>query len=211
MVSRVTYRPFVEDDFEELAAIVQAEWHRHLPTPELASLAAKNDLAYMLSIATFSQVALVDGTPRGIILACPDGKRTTVSRRWLKISENCLRRLRELAPEEAAEHWAAIELTNEKNAALLKKSGFSGSTEISLLAVSESARGMGLGGVLIDAATTHLLSNGANKAFLYTDTDCSWSFYEHEGFKRVGTYRSARNEQRLLPKELYVYGINLSD
>ncbi len=70
---------------------------------------------------------------------------------------------------------------------------------------------MGLGGVLIDAATTHLLSNGANKAFLYTDTDCSWSFYEHEGFKRVGTYRSARNEQRLLPKELYVYGITLSD
>lgn len=211
MVSRVTYRPFEEDDFEELAEIIHQEWHDYLSTPELGLLAAKNDLAYMLSISPFSQVALVDNVARGIVLARPCGKRTTASTRWLKISENSLRQMRELSPIDAAEYWEAVEMTNAKNDHLLEKSGFAEGGEISLLAVSESARGTGLGSVLIDAATTYLLSTGANKAYLYTDTDCSWDFYEHHGFKRAGTYRSKRGERRLLAKEMYVYGLDLSE
>ena len=58
---------------------------------------------------------------------------------------------------------------------------------------------MGIGSVLIDAATTYLTEEGARQAFLYTDTDCTWQFYEHHGFKRAGTYRSTREERRLLP------------
>lgn len=209
MVSRVTYRPFDEDDFEQLSAIVREAWHNDMPTTELNELAAKNDLAYMLSVSTFSQVALVDGEPCGIVLVCPSGRRATVSRRWLMISENCLRRMRELDPEAAAAHWASIQLAGSKNDKLLEKSGFAGTTEISLLAVSSSKRSMGLGSVLLDAATTYLASHGDGRAFLYTDTNCSWKFYEHHGFKRAAAYRARRDERKLLPKELYVYGINL--
>ena len=210
MVSRVTYRPFDEDDFEELAAIVQQEWHTDLPCAELNDLAAKYDLARLLAVSPFSQVALVDGVPRGIVLACPGGTRKTVSRRWHKISENYLRHMRELDPIAASEHWKSVRLFDSKNDSLLAKSWFAGSTEISLLAVSASARGMGLGSVLLDAATTYLAGRGDHRAFLYTDTDCSWRFYEHCGFKRAAAYRAKRDERKLLPKELYVYGIDLS-
>lgn len=210
MVSRVTYRPFEEDDFEDLAEIIRMEWYGYLPTAEIGLLAAKNDLAYMISISTFSQVVLVDGTARGIVLARPGGKRATINSRWRIISENYLRQMRELSPVDAAELWETIELQHAKNDKLLEKSGFAGSGEISLLAVSNSARGLGLGSVLIDAATSYLASTGARKAFLYTDTDCTWNFYEHHGFKRAGTYRSTREERRLLAKEMYVYGLDLS-
>lgn len=210
MVSRVTYRPFEEDDFEDLAEILHREWYGHLSAPEVGLLAAKNDLAYMLSISTFSQVVFVDDSARGIVLARPDGKRTVTSSRWRKISENYLRQMRELSPLDAAEYWETIELENAKNSKLLEKSGFAKSGEISLLAVCSSTRGMGLGSVLIDAATSYLASIGAHKAFLYTDTDCTWNFYEHHGFKRACTYRSTREERRLLAKEMYVYGLDLS-
>lgn len=211
MVSHITYRPFDEDDFEELAAIIQAEWHTDMPLSEANALAARNDLAHMLSIASFSQVALVDGTARGIVLARPDAARATESSRWLKISESYLRRLRELDPISAMAHQSTFELTKAKNGRMLKASGFADGAEISLLAVSGEARGLGLGGVLIDAACAYLVDRGARKAFLYTDTDCSWQFYEHRGFKRLGSYRSVREERRLLPKELYLYGINLNE
>lgn len=211
MVSRVTYRPFIEDDFEEIARILQEAWHTDVPSEEYGFLEACNDLAYSLSISSFSQVALVDGVPRGIVLARPEAKRVQQNKRWFTISEGYFRRMRALEPEAAASYWRSIELTSAKNDKLLKASPYSaGANEITLLAVSKLACGMGLGGVLIDAATAFLSEAGASKVFLYTDTDCTWQFYEHRGFKRAGSYRSTRDERRLLPKELYVYGLDLS-
>ncbi|MDO4436396.1 MAG: GNAT family N-acetyltransferase [Coriobacteriaceae bacterium] len=210
MVSRVTYRPFIEDDFEEIARILQEAWHTEVPSEEYGFLEACNDLAYSLSISSFSQVALVDGVPRGIVLARPEAKRVQQNKRWFTISKDYFRRMRTLEPEAAAHYWRSIELTGAKNDKLIANSAFADANEITLLAVSKSARGMGLGGVLADAATSFLSEAGASKIFLYTDTDCTWQFYEHRGFKRAGTYRSTRDERRLLPKELYVYGLDLS-
>ena len=151
MVSRVTYRPFEEEDFEELAAILQQTWHNEGPSPEYGFLEACNDLSYSLSISTFSQVALVDDKPCGIVLACPDPSRPRSNKRWFTISKDYFRRMRELEPEAAAAYWHGVQLTESKNDSLLAKSGYAGSTEITLLVVSSSARGMGIGSVLVDA------------------------------------------------------------
>lgn len=210
MVSRVTYRPFEEDDFEDIAAIIQEAWHTEVPSPEYGFLEACNDLSYSLSISTFSQVALVDDKPCGIVLACPDTSHVRAHKRWFIMSRDYFRRMRELEPEAAAKYWKSIQLAESKNDKMLSDSGYAGSTEITLLAVDAAARGMGIGSVLIDAAIDHLAQEGAHRAFLYTDTDCTWQFYEHHGFKRAGTYRSTREERHLLPKEMYMYGLDLS-
>lgn len=210
MVSRVTYRPFVEDDFEAIATIIQETWHTEVPSPEYGYLEACNDLSYSLSISTFSQVALIDEKPCGIVLACPNASRIRAHKRWFVMSKDYFRRMRELEPEAAASYWRGIQLADSKNDSLLAESGYDGSTEITLLAVDASARGMGIGSVLIDAAASHLAQEGARRAFLYTDTDCTWQFYEKHGFKRAGTYRSTREERRLLPKEMYLYGLDLT-
>lgn len=209
MVSRITYRPFIEDDFDELSTIVREAWYRDFPAPELGELAAKNDLARMLAISSFSQVALVDGTPRGIVLACSSSTRTCANRRWSMIASNYLRRMREINQKAADAYWTSIKLTDSKYETLVQKSNLAHATEISLLAVSPQSQGMGLGSVLIDAAATHVADEGGSRAFLYTDTDCDWKFYENRGFKRMGTYRSTREERRILPKEIYTYGLNL--
>ena len=165
MVSRVIYRPFEEGDFDALAAILQATWHSESPNEAYNRLEATYDLAHALSISSFSQVVLVDGFPRGIVLARAESDRLPYAAAW---------------------------------------------DQITLLAVSETTRGMGIGSVLLDAAASYVSSRGARGAFLYTDTDCSWKFYERRGLKRAAAYRASREERKLLPREMYLYGLDLS-
>ena len=209
MVSRVSYRPFDEGDFDALAEVLRESWHADAATPEYGLAEAKNDLAYSLAISTFSQVALIDGEPRGIVLSGPAAAREHPGKRWADASEEFFAQMRELDPKAAESYARFVALANTKNNTLLEKSALAGSHEITLLAVSESARGMGIGSVLIDAATSHLASHGYSAAHLFTDTDCTWQFYEHCGFKRAGAYRSAWDERRTLPREMYLYGIEL--
>lgn len=211
MVSRVTYRPFDEDDFNTLATILQGLWHTHVPSPGYGFLEGCADLAHYLSISTFSQVVLIDDQPSGIVLARSDNDRhASGNKHWQEAYADYLHQM-ELADEKAAKSYGCtIDAMDRTNARLLEKSGFSIDNEVTLLAVAPEARGLGLGTVLLDAATTYLASHGANRAFIYTDTDCSWQFYERRGLKRAASHRANREERKYIPKEMYVYGLDLS-
>lgn len=210
MVSRVTYRPFDENDFNELATILQDTWHTHVPSPGYGFLEACCDLAHSLAISTFSQVALIDEAPRGIVLARPGSRHTIMDERWHRAWADYCHQMQLAEPQAAAAYDSTVKMMDRTNARLLQSSGLAGSTEITLLAVDKTARGLGIGGVLLDAVTTYLASHGADRAFMYTDTDCTWPFYEHHGFKRAGSYRAKREERKLIPKEMYIYGLDLS-
>ena len=211
MVSRVTYRPFDEDDFNAIAAIVQAAWHANAPTPGYAFLEACADLARCLSISTFSQVALIDGVTRGIVLARATNLRVPVSSRWQRAEDDFLEQMLISEPKAAKEQIRTIELTRDINDKLLQKSGLTEANEVTLLAVSSEARGLGIGTVLLDAASSYLTSRGAGHAHLYTDANCNWKFYEHHGCKRAAAHHVPRDQRRLLPKEMYVYSLDLSE
>ena len=84
LVSTVLYRPFEEDDFEPLVEIVRALWHDDddVPDATFGTLEATCDLAHCLSVSTFSQVALIDGEPRGIVLARSENDYSQDLARW---------------------------------------------------------------------------------------------------------------------------------
>ena len=71
--------------------------------------------------------------------------------------------------------------------------------------------GLGVGSVLLDAAVSYLSSRGATRAHLYTDSNCSWKFYELHGFKRAATHRANREERRHdMPRESFLYELDLT-
>ena len=83
--------------------------------------------------------------------------------------------------------------------------------EVTLLAVDRDVHGLGVGTVLLDAAVSHLSSLGATRAHLYTDSNCSWKFYELHGFKRTATHRANREERRHdMPRESFLYELDLT-
>ena len=210
MVSRVIYRPFEEGEFDALAAIMQATWHSETPNDEYNKLEATYDIAHALSISSFSQVVLVDGEPRGVVLARAASDRLPYAAAWDHAKEDILQQMWAIDKRATAGYLAFLKNEERVNASLLEESGVDPASQITLLAVDESTRGLGIGSILLDAAASYVSSHGREGAYLYTDTDCSWKFYERRGLKRAASYRTSREERKLLPREMYLYGLDLS-
>lgn len=210
MVSRVTYRPFEDDDFDAVASILRELWHDDGPTEEYCALEAACDLAHSLSISTFSQVVLADDTPRGVILARVAGTSSPRAAHWARLERSYLTQLWKADAAAAQAYQDTMATMQRIDEQLRDESGMVEASEITLLAVGAGAQGMGIGSVLLDAASAHAAARGSRGIYLYTDTDCTWKFYERHGLKRAAAYRSTWEERRTLPKEMYLYGLDLS-
>ena len=212
MVSRVLYRPFETEDFDAIAQILHDLWHHRSADEGYNRLEAACDLAYCLSTSTFSQIAVIDGQARGICLARAGGGSSSLkTEHWMDTERSLLAQMRELEPTACAEYLSFVRATIRTNNRLLESTPMPHGDEVTLLAVDESMRGLGVGTVLLDAAVSHLSSRGATAAHLYTDTSCSYQFYEGHGFKRTATHRANREERRRdLPREMYLYELDLT-
>lgn len=212
MVSRVLYRPFDTEDFDAIALILQQLWHNNSDNDEYNRLEAACDLAYCLSSSTFSQVAVIDGQARGISLArAGQSSGATVKEHWMDTERALLSQMRELEPDACAEYLSFVRATIRTNNRLLESSPLPHDNEVTLLAVDPDVHGLGVGSVLLDAAVSYLSSRGATSAHLYTDSNCSWKFYELHGFKRTATHRANREERRHdMPRESFLYELDLT-
>lgn len=56
---------------------------------------------------------------------------------------------------------------------------------LTLFAVNESCRGLGVGTKLLSELSEYLKSKNTKRIYLYTDTTCNYGFYEHKGFERL--------------------------
>lgn len=211
MVSKVLYRPFEETDFDTIAMILQAQWHTGDNQEVYNFLEACDDLAYCLINSTFSQVALVDDVPRGIVLARTGERDPAWIRRWARASDDFMTQMRSVDKKALDRYLEFIAATVKITDRLIKEGGVDPASEITLLAVDETARGLGIGSVLLDAARSELSSRGCSQAYLCTDTTCDWKFYEARGMKRVARYSASWEERRLLPREMYLYRMTISD
>lgn len=129
---------------------------------------------------------------------------------WIP-NARCFRRCAELEPDVCAEYLSFVRATIRTNNRLLESSPLPHDNEVTLLAVDPDVHGLGVGSVLLDAAVSYLSSRGATRAHLYTDSNCSWKFYELHGFKRTATHRANREERRHdMPRESFLYELDLT-
>ena len=152
MVSKVLYRPFEETDFDSIATILQDCWHTDGNSEVYNFLEACDDLAHCLSVSTFSQVALVDDAPRGIVLARTGQPDPAWTQRWNEVSYDFFTQMRAIDADALARYERFISLTGGIDENLLRTSGIDGSSEVTLLAVDRNTQGLGIGSVLLDAA-----------------------------------------------------------
>ena len=216
MVFRALDRPFEEADFDAGADIVGEAWHNEGAPKEVARLTAGADLARCLERSTFSQVAVIN-TPEeqnvvaGIVLA-RSGRAAEADRlRWASREAELMTKVAAKDPRAVEKLYRYAREEDRINAELLEKGGVSDRSEVVLLAVDATARGMGIGSLLLDAAASYLRSEGGSSAYLFTDTSCSWSYYEERGLARAAAIKTPRHLRKFMCSAYYLYTLDLAD
>ena len=161
--------------------------HKYARTPALLASALEVYLRERLAASTYARVAVRDGRAVGILMGQVAGQP------WLK--GRVSHRL------SVAAHTAKIVLTGFRERAGLLQSFFFQDAyrqmhaqalragpltdELTLFAVDASARGLGIGSRLYRDYLDHLRAHGRSDFYLYTDSLCTYQFYERQGMSRA--------------------------
>ena len=184
----LTCRPFELSDAPAIHEILNEAFyiHRYAKGAKLRSHVLHMYLLECLVISTYSQVAVrEDGTPVGILLGRVKGQPLLPGQ-----AKNSIRLLR---------HQLAIAATGFKERKTLlqhfgfgrayrklrKKAGVPLTDELTLFAVGQNTRGLGVGKTLYQTYLDHLRTHSRTEFFLYTDSLCTIEFYEARGMRRA--------------------------
>lgn len=190
----ITYRPYQESDAERVKELLDEAFHIHLYTQGSASLtnsALEGYLRGLLTKSTFAEVAELDGEVVGVVMASikgqpylPDRARNRV-KSWIYTAKFVLTGL--ARPKAIIEYYKFEAAYGKLHREAVTKKGDIGD-ELTVFAVHGATRGTGIGRHLYDDFKNRLMEAGHKDYFLYTDSLCSFGFYEKDGMDRTASH-----------------------
>ena len=208
---KVTYRPFDEEtDFAKIVTMLGDMWHNEIPEGPVRAAEAGHDFASSYAISTFSQVAVLDGEPIGVILARSGQASAAHQEKWNAIADKCLLAEKKLSAQAYEAYSYELKRTDRIHSNLLDGCNADHNYEATLLIVSASARGLGVGAILISAVKNYLAGQQALSAYLYTDSSCTYTFYDHMGLIREGSHKVKDNPHKIMADEYFIYSFDLA-
>ncbi len=199
---RVRYRPFdVERDLESAIDVVPASWR---PWDDAYDDAFVHEsryglFAHLLRTASFLEVAVVDEpNPTGSathervvgVLAGRFGPTADKDAPNPKADELEARSKHAMDMHPKGAKWAQCRSACEAaNVAMIAQARYRDfireDNELILFINDPSVRGQGVGRTMLLRFEDYLRSRGAQDYYLFTDTMCTYSYYEKHGFTRV--------------------------
>ncbi|MCI1935980.1 MAG: GNAT family N-acetyltransferase [Bifidobacteriaceae bacterium] len=192
---RTQLRQAQPEDIKAISELSRQMWFDDTTAKghEFSTLTAMNDTLHLVREATYSQVAISqeDGTLLGALLARVDGDKPQVgdpsrlesafmaTTSALSATDHGRNIVNYLSQDRADTERMTSDVRKETGAELL------------LFILSEKARGHGLGSRLYDGFLAHLREHGVEGYYLYTDSTCSYGFYDHRGLRRVAEHVGA--------------------
>lgn len=142
-------------------------------------------LNQVLYEATFGRVAVLDDKVVGVIFGSVEGKEPQYRTLMEDGASHALTLLGASERDRICchEYLTKIKVVYEK---LLgdNQSSFDGTLDFLIL--TESAQGLGIGKKLWLSLKSYFEKNNITAIYLYTDEDCNFGFYEHQGFIKGG-------------------------
>lgn len=184
MENQIILREFQKKDTCEIENIIVEAWHYNdLCSSKTARKLAKVFLSSCLANQTYTQVAVENNIPIGIIM----GKnisthRCSIKYRWKQI----LSIIRLYLSSEGRKVSKIFANVSEIDKQLFEETEKTYQGELAFFAVSESARGKGVGKELFKAMLQYMKEQKIDNIYLFTDTSCNYGFYEHQGMIRCG-------------------------
>lgn len=205
-MSDITYRPYQAEDAPAVKAIIDEAFfiHRYVPRARLLDSALEVYLRERLVASTYTRVAVQDHSVVGVIMGQVHGRprlpaatqnRLRTAAHMLKLGVLGLGDHRSLAQYFA---FSGVYRT------LRERTRTPLTDELTLFAVNSAARGLGAGRTLYRHFLAHLRDNGRTQFYLYTDSLCSFGFYQKHGMIRAAEQdMTVRLDGR--PEQLGVY------
>ncbi len=181
MNESISLREFRESDRPALEQIIRETWnYDRFCSPQTAKKMAKVYLNSCLADQTYTQVAIAQNSPVGVIMA----KNATTHRCSLHL--RLIQLLSVFSLLSTGEGRSAFRLlwnVEQIDRELLDQCGpYDG--ELAFFAVQKDWRGLGIGKALFQSVVKYMRSQGISAFYLFTDTSCNYEFYERQGMKR---------------------------
>lgn len=209
----VQCRLYRNNDYAAALDMVLRTWQYEEWVPEKAVKAmGEFYLADVLSESSRIWVAEVSGVPVGI--AAVKNNRRKIFRPGYRF-RRLLAGARILLGGQGRTEFLQFIKMEALDKELLSASGMEFDAELTFLVVDPDYKGWGIGGRLYRLFTDYLKYENLNSFYLFTDSSCDFTFYEHKGLKRLAAKtfywaEEADGEEVKIPEEYYLYGIKTS-
>ncbi len=186
-MSSATFWPYRAEDAAEVKRIIDEafEIHRYVADARLLNSVLEVYLRERLLASTFTRVAVIRGRIVGLIMGRITGqvrlRRRVVNRVmiWTHMLNLALFGFKE---RESLRRYRAFSSVYRR---LRGKTAAPLTDELTLFAVATDARGLGVGNALYRGFLNQLDTQDRTDFFLYTDSQCSYGFYEKHGMTRA--------------------------
>ena len=188
-MTNIVYRPYQPQDAEDIKKIINEAFyiHRYVTGRLVLDSALEIYLRERLLASTWTRVAVQDERVVGIIMGQVDGQPRLGGR----FTNRLLTRAHTLrAGSLGLPQWKSMRQSSAFDRVygeLRKKTPSPLTDELTLFAVDSSTRGLGIGKTLYRDYLDHLRSLGRSDFYLYTDSLCTFQFYEKQGMTRTAS------------------------
>jgi len=177
----IELRELDKKDFGRAIEFASVGMHFEKYTKNETELALYGRYFLYLEMERATQIiaAYEDDKLAGILMAVVEGELKRYHRFWRSLYVKIFAFFQNHLFGGAASHY------NDANRRILAdyKKNHKTDGEICFLAADPNAQGKGIGSKLL--AELERRENG-KRIYLFTDNNCTWQFYEHKGFERVG-------------------------
>ena len=188
-MTNIVYRPYQPQDAEDIKKIINEAFyiHRYVTGRLVLDSALEIYLRERLLASTWTRVAVQDERVVGIIMGQVDGQPRLGGRftnRLLTLAHTLRAGILGLPQWKSVRQYFAFDPVYGE---LRKKTPSPLTDELTLFAVDSSTRGLGIGKTLYRDYLDHLRSLGRSDFYLYTDSLCTYQFYEKQGMTRTAS------------------------
>lgn len=188
-MSTIIYRPYQPEDAEDVKKIINEAFsiHRYVTGRLLLDSALEIYLRERLLASTWTRVAEKNGEVVGVIMGQTPGQPRIGGRltnRILTLTHTLRAAILGLPQWSSMRQYFSF---NRVYATLRKNTQAVLTDELTLFAVASTTRGLGIGKALYNDYLGELRTLGRKDFYLYTDTHCTYQFYEKQGMTRAAS------------------------
>lgn len=212
MMNNITYRKIRRADYEQIQEIINQSFvlYKYVEHPKVLKSLLQLYLQSCLAEQTFNCVAEKDGKVIGVIMGQAKSEYRfsahlvpILATVFYTLKTNVLAYIYKCSTQD----YKGIHEIYDKFL-LGRKQEFDG--VLTLFAVSEESRGLGVGKTLLHHLLKHLKKKNTHNIYLFTDSSCNYGFYERQGFERLCEERmSITSEKKRATLDVYLYGYKL--